>query len=147
MLGRSTRTLYAEQNDHTRGVELVLLIDTTKRYFVQFGATNCQHQCCNNSAMALAILFSLKTMESLQNGVATHYGATALFSIRLVSLASSQDCHRVDIKCKRALKVTHSVTLRWQLIPRLGEFNLPGGFQLWAMLKTVIRFKQVQYQI
>ena len=42
------------------------------------------------------ILFSLKTMESLQNGVATHFGATALFSIRPVSLASSQHCRSVD---------------------------------------------------
>ena len=29
----------------------------------------------------LVILFPLKTMESLQNGVATHFGSTALFSI------------------------------------------------------------------
>ena len=32
-----------------------------------------QRQCCNNSAMMLAIMFSLKTMELLQKGVATHF--------------------------------------------------------------------------
>ena len=48
-----------------------------------------QHQCGDNSAMTLAILFSLKTMESLQNLVATHFQATPLFSMRILSLASS----------------------------------------------------------
>ena len=33
--------------------------------------TKRQCQCCDNSVMMLAILFSLKTVESLQNGVAT----------------------------------------------------------------------------
>ena len=32
-----------------------------------------QSQRCNNSAMKLAILFSLKTMELLQTGVATNF--------------------------------------------------------------------------
>ena len=32
-----------------------------------------QSQRCNNSAMKLAILFSLKTMELLQTEVATHF--------------------------------------------------------------------------
>ena len=49
-----------------------------------------QHQCCNNSVMTLVILFSLKTMELLQNGIATHFGVIALFSIRPVLLALSQ---------------------------------------------------------
>ena len=42
-----------------------------------------------NAAMTLAILFSLKTMESLQNGVATHFQATPLFSMKTESQASS----------------------------------------------------------
>ena len=46
--------------------------------------------------MTLAILFSLKTMESLQNEVATLFQATPLFSMRIVSLASSQSFHNVD---------------------------------------------------
>ena len=60
--------------------------------------------------MRLAILFSLKTMESLQNGVATHFGVTALFSFRPVLLASSQHCPNIDAdaQCKRALTLVPS---------------------------------------
>ena len=56
------------------------------------------------SASMLAILFSLKTMESLQNGVATHFQATPLFSMRTILLASST-CHSADADawCKWAL--------------------------------------------
>ena len=49
-----------------------------------------------NAAMTLVILLSLKTTELLQIGVANHSGVTALFSIRPISLASSQHCHNVD---------------------------------------------------
>ena len=38
-----------------------------------------QHQCCNNSAMMLAILFALKVMESLENGLQPHSRAAPLF--------------------------------------------------------------------
>ena len=34
--------------------------------------------------------------QSLQIGVATHFWATSLFSMRLVSLALSQSCHSID---------------------------------------------------
>ena len=44
----------------------------------------------------LAILFSLKTIESLKNRVATHFQATPLFSMRIILLASSQSCRSVD---------------------------------------------------
>ena len=44
--------------------------------------TKRQRQRCDKFAMMLAILFSLKTMELLQNGVATHFQATMLFSLR-----------------------------------------------------------------
>ena len=59
------------------------------------------------SAMTLAILFSLKTIESLQNGVATYFQATPLFSMRTVSLVSSQSCCSVDAdaQCKRGLGI------------------------------------------
>ena len=43
-----------------------------------------------NAAMTLVILFSLKTMESLENGLQTHSGATPYFSMRTESQASSQ---------------------------------------------------------
>ena len=57
--------------------------------------------------MTLAILFSLQTMQSLKNGVATHFQATAFFSVRTESLASSQICRSTDDEawCKRDLTV------------------------------------------
>ena len=51
-----------------------------------------KRQRCYNSAMMPAILFSLKTMEPLQNGVVTHFQVTLLFSMRIVSLVPSQSC-------------------------------------------------------
>ena len=52
-----------------------------------------------------SVLFSLKTMESLQIGVTTHFWATPLFSMRTVLLASLQSYRSVDADawCKRAL--------------------------------------------
>ena len=47
--------------------------------------TKRQRQLCDNAAMTLAILFSLKTMESLENGLQTQSGATPLFSMRTES--------------------------------------------------------------
>ena len=44
----------------------------------------------------LAMLFSLKTIESLKNGLQTHSGATRLFSMRAVSLTLLQSCRSVD---------------------------------------------------
>ena len=67
--------------------------------------TKRQRQLCDNAAMTLAILFSLKSMESLENGLQTQSGATPLISMRTESQASSQRCRRVDADawCKRAL--------------------------------------------
>ena len=50
--------------------------------------TKHQRQYCDNSGMMLAVLFSLKTMELLQNGVATYFQATPLISMRTESQAS-----------------------------------------------------------
>ena len=44
--------------------------------------TKRQRQCCDNSVMTVTILFSLKSIESLENGLQIHSGATLLFSIR-----------------------------------------------------------------
>ena len=68
--------------------------------------TKRQNQRCDNSAMTLAILFSLKTMELLENRLQPHSGVTPLFSIRTESLVSSQSCRCIDADawCKRALK-------------------------------------------
>ena len=38
----------------------------------------CQRQLCGNSAMIVAILFSLKSMETLENGLQPHSGASSL---------------------------------------------------------------------
>ena len=46
--------------------------------------------------MTLAILFSLKTIELIENGLQLQSGVTPLVSIRTVLLASSQSCHSVD---------------------------------------------------
>ena len=52
--------------------------------------TKRQCQRCNKSGMTLAILFSLKTIELLKNGVATYFQATPLISMRTELQASSQ---------------------------------------------------------
>ena len=46
-------------------------------------------------------------MELLENGLQLHSGVTPLFSMRALSLASSQSCHSIvsDAWCKRALKI------------------------------------------
>ena len=43
-----------------------------------------------NAAMTLAIVFSLKTIELLQNGFGTHFQVTQLFSMRTELQALSQ---------------------------------------------------------
>ena len=61
--------------------------------------------------MTLAILFSLKTMESLENGLQTQSETTPLFSMRAILLVLSQSCCSVDsdARCKRALMFSVSV--------------------------------------
>ena len=69
--------------------------------------TKRQRQRCDNSVMTLAILFSLKTMESSEIGVATYFLATPLFSMRTELLASLQRNRSVDADswCKRAFNL------------------------------------------
>ena len=66
-----------------------------------------------NDSMILAILPSLKTTESLQIEVATHFGATPLFSITAASLVSLQHCRSVDSEfmCKRPYPFSIFATL------------------------------------
>ena len=59
--------------------------------------TKRQHQCSDNSAMTLAILFSLKSVESLENRLQPHSGETPLFSMRMELQASLQSCRSVDL--------------------------------------------------
>ena len=54
--------------------------------------TKRQRQLCDNVAMTLVILFSLKTMESLENRLQTHSGATPLVSMRAESHSSPPLC-------------------------------------------------------
>ena len=74
--------------------------------------TKHKHQCCDNCVIMLAILFYLKTMKSLENGLQPQSEATPLFSMRTESLASSQSCHSVDTDawCKWAF--THLPLIR-----------------------------------
>ena len=69
--------------------------------------TEHHHQCCRQLCdMMLVILFSLKEMESLQTGFATHFRATLLCSKRTELLMSPQSCccsADTDAWCKRAL--------------------------------------------
>ena len=62
----------------------------------------------------LVILLSLKRLELLTNGIATHFQVPPLFSMRTVLLASLQSCRSVDPDawCKQALKweLTHRLT-------------------------------------
>ena len=55
--------------------------------------TMCQRQRCDNSAMRLAVLLSLKTMESLQNGVATHFRVTPLVSMSSMASVIAELLH------------------------------------------------------
>ena len=77
---------------------------------LRFIYTKRQRQRCDNSAMTLAILFSLKSVELLQNGFATHFQATPLISMRTKLQASLQSCRSVDADadawCKRTLRIT-----------------------------------------
>ena len=65
-------------------VRIVSLVQTV----VLSGPVYTKRQCqrCNNSAMTLEILFSLKTMESLKNGLQPQSEVTSLFSVRTASL-------------------------------------------------------------
>ena len=69
--------------------------------------TKRQWQHCDNSVMTLAILFSMKSVESLENRLQPHSGATPLFSIRTESQASSLSCRSVDADawCKQVLRL------------------------------------------
>ena len=76
-----------------------------------------QHQRCANSAKMLAILYSLKTMEWLQNGIETDFKGTPLFSMRTESLASLESCCSIDVDawCKRALTAVKIILIVDQL--------------------------------
>ena len=65
------------------------------------------NQRSDNFVMMLAILFSVKTIESLENGYQPYSGATPMFSMRTELLASSQSCGSIDADalCKRALNM------------------------------------------
>ena len=65
-----------------------------------------RQRCGNNSGVALAIQFSLNTIEQLKNGLQTQSEAIPLFSMRKESLALSQSCCSVDddAQCKQPLK-------------------------------------------
>ena len=98
-MGSSGRyLLFYFLNNFIFGYLLVLVIIyingtvTVKQVVTVFGPvyTKRESQRCDDFPMTLSNLFSLKAMESLQIGVATHSGATPLFSMGTQSLVSSQ---------------------------------------------------------
>ena len=74
-----------------------------------------------SATIFIAILFSLKTMKSLQIGVATHFQGTPLFSTRTVLLVSLQSCRSVDANawCKRVTKYKPTETIETISIPKI----------------------------
>ena len=52
--------------------------------------TKRRRQRCDNAAMTLVIMRSLKTMVSLQNELQPYSGETSLLSVKAISLALSQ---------------------------------------------------------
>ena len=80
-----------------------------------------------NTVMTLAILLSLKTMEYLQYRVATHFGATPLFSMRPISLVLSQRCDSIDVDAWENGPVgeTFCSLLVWDQLLHFFQFNFP----------------------
>ena len=76
----------------------------------------------DNSVMMLIILFSLKTMESLQNVFASYSGATPFFSMRAESLASWRSCRSIDAdtRCKQAPKLLQNPLQKW-VAPKIDQ--------------------------
>ena len=89
--------------------------------------TKRQCQRCDNSSMRLAILFSFKTMESLENRLQPHSGATLLISMRTELQASLLCCRSVDA----------DVWCKWVLTP-LDKFfrrcHLRGVESIWCSI-------------
>ena len=75
------------------------------RYIIRARLHQVKRQRCDNSAMTLAILFSLKSMELLENRLQPHFRATPLFSMRTESQVALLSCCSVDADawCKWAL--------------------------------------------
>ena len=67
--------------------------------------------------MMLAILFSVKTMELLENGLQPYSGVTPLFSMRIESKLSLQSCWRLDADawCKRTLTDSRTDSFRFRV--------------------------------
>ena len=76
--------------------------------------TEHHRQHCNNCVMSPAILFSLKTTESIKNGFQPQSGLTPLFSMRTISLTSLQRClsNDVDAWCEQALTLGLGLTVQ-----------------------------------
>ena len=70
------------------------LVETVCNVRLAPAYTKCQHQCVANNASDTALIEINRNeyylIELLQNGVATHFGATPFFSIRPTSQASLQ---------------------------------------------------------
>ena len=97
----------------TRNVCIFVCVSKVTKMYVYVNKWWCSHlgfvysghqrQDCDNTAMLVAILVSLKTMLYLQNRFRPHSEATPLFSMRTGLLASSQHLcfHEQDNKHRR----------------------------------------------
>ena len=105
----------------------------------------CRKQFCSHCAVMLLILFSLKTMVSLENEYQLHSEETPLFSMRTVSLASSQSCGSVgsDVWCKRALK-----TKFWLSIIQINIFrDFLHGYKYHHRLLVLMMVIEIYFAI
>ena len=113
--------------------------------------TKRQGQYCNNPAMTLVILFSLKSMEMLENRLLPQSGVTPLFWMRTESLASSQSCRSIDTDtwCKQTLRdvsaqdgLNQQIVLSWmQLIDQ------PNSFAPEVFLSTSLSYFSYDIQL
>ena len=94
---RDSRTTRRDDYETLQGNTRIMLNSLGPVY------TKRQRQRCDNSAMTLVILFSLKTVELFNNGLQPHSGVTPLCSMRMLLLVSSQSCCSIDAWCKRTL--------------------------------------------
>ena len=97
---------YADTYFASNGVFISGFVLTTLSYLGSV-CTERQHQRCNNDDMFLNLLLSLKTMESLQNGVATQFSSDSIVFNENSIASIMQSCHSVDADawCNRTLVI------------------------------------------
>ena len=98
--------------------------------------------------MMLGILFSLKTMESPQNGFQPHSGVTPLFSVKTLPVVSWLSCRSIDAdaRCKRALNQSViRFTLSSKFTREIGKLSGRPKKQhfLWVVFSVTTQWSDV----